>query len=371
MANQPPTKHSGAAVYRGPMADDNFVQIHNLVVRGKTAIHTRYVGVWGFVTSHVEGWKMTETSIARELHVGVDFVRSALKSIESAGCLVRTRLRNGDGTLGDSAWFVTDLPIQLQQLGITDPEIINTRVSEEYEAWLNRLYEDHFPSATPNSEKPTLGAASDDDPQPAGHKAAESRFPSAAPKSDKPSLGEPSQADPGTKKTRGKKTSSKKTNQTNASTEGDESKASDPPRDGWSVGEAAEGTKEPRDAGTSETGSDGAELLRSLGITGRAVETWAATVDAALGQLGHKQTRHTLANGLDNAERPTGAIITTRLPQLHARLNSARSSAASQARTEVPEWCGTCTDRWVMQEDERLAPCPKCHPGRRSAASAA
>lgn len=197
-------KLSGASVYRGPMAHENFTQIHNLVVRGKTAIHTRYVGVWGFITSHTEGWKLTETSIARELSVGTDFVRSALNAIESAGCLIRTRKRNAQGKLGESSWFVTDLPLQLQQLGITDPETVAAKVHEAYEQWrhaMDESTEGRFPSAAPTPENPTLEVPSENGDHQHAHEPAQQRFPSASPNSGFPSLDEPA-----TKQTKEKKT---------------------------------------------------------------------------------------------------------------------------------------------------------------------
>src|SRR5690625_2272618 len=52
----------------------------NHAVRG--GLHTRYVGVWCYLTSHHQSWKLTEAQVARDLGVGRGFVRSALENIE-------------------------------------------------------------------------------------------------------------------------------------------------------------------------------------------------------------------------------------------------------------------------------------------------
>lgn len=215
---------AGAAVYRGPMATDNFVQIHNLVARGKTPINTRYVGVWAFITSHVEGWKLTEQGIARELSVGRDFVRSALKCFEDAMCLFRVRERGRNGELGGAAWFVTDLPIQLQQLGITDDATVRARVLDEYERWqsfrrsqpmLENQAQDvtsgnalpsaptaaepvASPRSQPMAENPTQDATSGNTPYP---HTTDSSSPSSEPVAGFPKLAEPTLDFPPPKKT--------------------------------------------------------------------------------------------------------------------------------------------------------------------------
>lgn len=145
----------------------------------------------------------------------------------------------------------------------------------------------------------------------------------------------------------------KNTNQTKAAGESDGTRE----RTGWLAGST----------GNDDDATAGAALLRSLGVSGQAITDWTPTVDAALSQLGEQQTRRTLESRLAEMSNPAGAIITTRLPQLHGRLSSASTSSTSQSRADVPDLCGQCTDRWVMREDERLAPCPECHPSQSAA----
>lgn len=145
--------------------------------------------------------------------------------------------------------------------------------------------------------------------------------------------------------------------------------------DGWLDRSAEEDDDEEQPATGAATGHEldsvGASLLRSLGITGKAVDDWSPVVEDALSKLGEHETRKTLTSKLDNTERPAGVIISRRLPQLRGQLSSAWSaSSTAQERPGLPPECGECTDRWVTREDG-LAPCPQCHPSRQGTPTAA
>lgn len=173
----------GSLIGVGTTPDKNFVIVSNNAVRG--GIPTRYVGVWCYITSHKESWKLTELRVAKELKVGRDFVRSALKSFEAAGCLIRTQERSSDepdGRFGESVWFVTSLPFILRDAGIDDEDLIRERVEAEHKQWLA-----------------SHGYTSDEKPQ-------KPRNPSSGPMLGYPSSGEPSSGNPTPKKTMYKKT---------------------------------------------------------------------------------------------------------------------------------------------------------------------
>lgn len=203
MTTTPP----GASLLLGTFAGEHYVPLHNLVVRGKTAIHTKYVGIWGYITSHRAGWKLTQARIAKDLNVGTDFVSSALKNIEKAGCLIREQPRRADGTLGEWVWFVTDVPLVLQQMGITDPDTIDAAVREDYANSLrpvdNSTSSESFPSAAPEPGNPVPGVTSENTPP---ESPAEPGFPSAAPEPGYPDPVEPAPANPAPKKNKGEKT---------------------------------------------------------------------------------------------------------------------------------------------------------------------
>jgi hypothetical protein len=187
----------GASVARGPMAGNHFTLLHNRVYRG-CGIHTRYVGVFGYIAGQTDGWKLTEKKIAADLGVGRDFVRAALLNFEAARCLIRDRLRKPDGTLGAAVWFITDLPAQLQQAGITDPELIDRSVRDAYDQWRSAR-------SAPVSENPTQAA-----PEP-GTEPDEPETPRSEPMSEKPMLAEPMLAEPTHKKNNNKNTNLKNT----------------------------------------------------------------------------------------------------------------------------------------------------------------
>lgn len=124
----------GAPLARGPMGGDAFTQIHNGVFRDPNLSY-RAKGIFGFLSTHVEGWKVSEAAIAKAAREGRDAVRAGLRELEAQHYLIRSRERTARGTLGSSVWFFTDLPAQIAALGVTDPDLIASKVREAFEAW--------------------------------------------------------------------------------------------------------------------------------------------------------------------------------------------------------------------------------------------
>ncbi|WSV26510.1 hypothetical protein OG331_50480 [Streptomyces sp. NBC_01017] len=99
----------GAGIRRGVMAADSFTQVANALFR-TTELSFKAKGLFGLLSTHREGWRMTVTDIARSGHDGESAVKSGLKELQRHGFLVREREREVDGTLGAAAYFITDLP---------------------------------------------------------------------------------------------------------------------------------------------------------------------------------------------------------------------------------------------------------------------
>ncbi|MGW7570778.1 hypothetical protein ACWGJV_31475 [Streptomyces tendae] len=99
----------GAGIRRGVMAADQFTQIANGLFR-TTKLSYKAKGLFGLLSTHREGWRMTVTDIARRGRDGEAAVKSGLKELEKHGFLVRERERGEAGTLGAAAYFITDLP---------------------------------------------------------------------------------------------------------------------------------------------------------------------------------------------------------------------------------------------------------------------
>lgn len=99
----------GAGIRRGVMAGDQFTQIANALFRD-TQLSFKAKGMFGMLSTHREGWRMTVADIARRGRDGEAAVKSGLKELEKHGFLVRERERDHDSTLGAAAYVITDLP---------------------------------------------------------------------------------------------------------------------------------------------------------------------------------------------------------------------------------------------------------------------
>jgi hypothetical protein len=99
----------GSGVRRGVMAGDQFTQIANGPFRDNR-ISYRVKGLFGYISTHRDGWQITAANLARHGREHVDAVTTGLKELEHHGFLLRERDRNADGTLGQVLYFITDLP---------------------------------------------------------------------------------------------------------------------------------------------------------------------------------------------------------------------------------------------------------------------
>ncbi|MGW0916493.1 hypothetical protein ACWD1Z_32890 [Streptomyces sp. NPDC002784] len=108
----PQARHAGvfgAGIRRGVMAADQFTQIANGLFR-TPELSYKAKGLFGLLSTHREGWRMTVADLARRGRDGEAAVKSGLKELQKHGFLVRERERGEDGTLGAAAYFITDLP---------------------------------------------------------------------------------------------------------------------------------------------------------------------------------------------------------------------------------------------------------------------
>jgi hypothetical protein len=182
------------------MADDKFTSVHNEIGRG--AIPVQYVGVYVHVAGHREGWKLSEHQLAKNLNVGRSYVRSAIAALEQARLLVRDQVRSEDGRRGDSVWWITDLPLQLRDLGITDEDDIADRVQRKFVEWCeghgvvtDAVLRWRFRRSAPVSENRTTAAT-------CGNVDQDESLPRSEPLFGKPTAADPTTADPTTKKTK-------------------------------------------------------------------------------------------------------------------------------------------------------------------------
>lgn len=112
-----------AGIQRGLMAADNFTQIANALFRDRR-ISFKAKGLFGLISTHREGWRVTVADLVRSGPDGKAAVTTGLKELEQYAYLVRDRERREDGTLGDAVYSITDVPAHLYDLfGEDAPEL--------------------------------------------------------------------------------------------------------------------------------------------------------------------------------------------------------------------------------------------------------
>ncbi|MEU6284917.1 hypothetical protein [Streptomyces sp. NPDC047028] len=117
----------GKGIRRGVMATDHFTQIANALFRD-SGLSFKAKGIFGYVSTHRNGWQVTVTDLVRLGPDGREAVRTGLQELEARGYLIRERLRRPDGTLGEIVYCITDRPATLDialieaGLGATAPE---------------------------------------------------------------------------------------------------------------------------------------------------------------------------------------------------------------------------------------------------------
>jgi len=90
--------------------------VSNEFVRdGRLSFHARGVGLW--LLSHTAGWECTTERIAIEAGVGRDQIRRALRELEAASYLRRTRERLEGGKLGPMVYEVQCVPFENESAG--------------------------------------------------------------------------------------------------------------------------------------------------------------------------------------------------------------------------------------------------------------
>ncbi|KMS74256.1 hypothetical protein ACM01_15220 [Streptomyces viridochromogenes] len=100
---------NGARIRRGSMAADQFTQIANGLFRD-SRLSYKAKGIFGYISTHQDGWQVTVAGLVRSGPDGRDAVRTGLQELETHGYLIRERLRRTNGTLGEIVYSITDRP---------------------------------------------------------------------------------------------------------------------------------------------------------------------------------------------------------------------------------------------------------------------
>ncbi|HEY3683424.1 MAG TPA: helix-turn-helix domain-containing protein [Streptosporangiaceae bacterium] len=91
------------------MGGDRFTQISNDLFRDPR-LSAKAKGVFGYISTHRDGYGVTIEVITRHMRDGKDAVRGALKELEAYGYLIRERVRDDAGQLREVEYFITDQP---------------------------------------------------------------------------------------------------------------------------------------------------------------------------------------------------------------------------------------------------------------------
>lgn len=129
---------SYSEIRRGPMAADNFAQLHNRLFRSGGAITPTEVAVFGHIATHRQGWKISAKQVARGVGVSAPTAKKALAGLRAKHLLLHHQERDERGRVGTGSYFITDLRFQLLDAGITDEVLIAERVQAAFDTWIEQ-----------------------------------------------------------------------------------------------------------------------------------------------------------------------------------------------------------------------------------------
>ncbi|WP_246094892.1 helix-turn-helix domain-containing protein [Streptomyces roseicoloratus] len=306
-------------ITRGPMAADafeaHFTRIANQLFRD-ARLSFKAKGIFGLISTHRDGYGLSMESIAAASTDGVSAVRTGLKELERFGYLVRERDRNEAGRLGQTRYWITDMPDGLVITLTPDTAADRQRTQP--------------PRSQPGCEDRTQGSGGEN--------------PSSRPGCDLPHVAGPPEEDH-----RGKKTISQKINSLPAAERADAEER-----------EAASPGDEPAAAVAAAWAARRTELGRPVPVMAP------AKIAAAAARL--------LAQGLDTGLLTAAAADMAAHDgwlDLARHLEHYTPPALPAQRAKAPAWCGTCNDgheplslaeRTREMPDGRVVRCPACHP---------
>ena len=102
---------------------ENYTCISNDIFRSDLSLKAR--GMLCTMLSLPDDWEFSENGLQAILSDGQTSVRSAIKELESAGFLSRTRERDESGRMGKCVWIVCDYP------RFENPNLVNSNLGNE------------------------------------------------------------------------------------------------------------------------------------------------------------------------------------------------------------------------------------------------
>lgn len=102
---------------------ENYTCISNDVFRSDLSLKAR--GMLCTMLSLPDDWEFSENGLQAILKDGQTSIRSAIKELEAAGFLSRTRERDENGRMGKCVWIVCDYP------RFENPNLVNSNLGNE------------------------------------------------------------------------------------------------------------------------------------------------------------------------------------------------------------------------------------------------
>ena len=75
-----------------------------------TRLSLKAKGLLSYMLSLPDDWKFSTRGLVSHCREGADAVRVALKELETAGYLRRTRIRSGNGSFTEEKWEIYEVP---------------------------------------------------------------------------------------------------------------------------------------------------------------------------------------------------------------------------------------------------------------------
>jgi hypothetical protein len=97
-------------IVRGPRPSDHYAQIHNDLLEDERLSY-RARGLAAYMLSRPPGWSTDSKTLAAHAREGRDAVRAALRELEQAGYLVRTKWQDDRGRFHNDQ-YISDQPQQ-------------------------------------------------------------------------------------------------------------------------------------------------------------------------------------------------------------------------------------------------------------------
>lgn len=89
---------------------DKFTIIPNYILQQRN-ISLKAIGLYSKLSSFPDNWDFTESGLCSLVKDGQDSVRTAIKELEELGLFLRFRKRNKDGTLGETIFYISPIPM--------------------------------------------------------------------------------------------------------------------------------------------------------------------------------------------------------------------------------------------------------------------